>query len=229
MDTQSALRRRHSTRQFSPRPIDDAVIDAILDDAREAPSWSNTQPWRVAVANGAVCDSLRHDLMAAAASRAPSPDYPQLFEYPPLLQARRRATGFGLYEKLGIAREDKEARARQFEKNFAIFDAPAALFLYAHKALEHYAVLDAGCFLMALLLSATARDVSTCAQAVLASFPDVVDRHFRRTSEGSAEKNDVDDDWKLLCGVAIGYAADDVVNTFRPARIPVAELKALPR
>lgn len=218
LDVQTALRRRHSTRQFSKAPVDDAVLDAILDDAREAPSWSNTQPWRVAVANGARCDALRHDLITAASSRAPSPHYPQLFAYPPLLQARRRATGFGLYDTLGIAKDDKQARGRQFEKNFAMFDAPAALFLYAHKALDHYAVLDAGCFLMALLLSATSRGVSTCAQAVLASFPDVVDRHFQ-----------TDEEWKLLCGVAVGYEADDVVNTFRPARIGVDELKMQPR
>ncbi|MDP2344422.1 MAG: nitroreductase [Deltaproteobacteria bacterium] len=218
MDLQTALRRRHSTRQFSKKPVDDAVIDAILDDARHAPSWSNTQPWRVAVANGSRCDALRHELIAASSSRAPSPDYPQLFEYPPLLQARRRATGYGLYAKLGIARDDKEARGRQFEKNFAMFDAPAAVFLYAHKALEHYAVLDAGCFLQSLLLSATSKGVQTCAQAVLGSFPDVVKRHF-----------DVDDDWLLLCGVALGYEADDVVNTFQPDRISVEELKAKPR
>ncbi len=213
MEVEAALRARHSTRQFSDRPVDDATLRAILDDAREAPSWSNTQPWRVAVANGALCDALRYELVTAAKSRMPNPDYPQLFDYPPLLQARRRATGFGLYEQLGIARDDKDARAHQFEKNFAMFDAPAAVFLFAHRTLEHYATLDAGCFLMALLLSATSKGVQTCAQAVLASFPDVVKARF-----------EVDDDWRLLCGVAVGYEADDRVNRFRPTRASVDEL-----
>lgn len=213
MDVEQALRARHSTRQFSSRPVDDATLRAILDDAREAPSWSNTQPWKVAVANGALCDALRQDLVTAAQTRTPSPDVMQLFEYPPVLQARRRATGFGLYEKLGIAREDKEARGRQFEKNFAFFDAPCAVFLFAHKALDHYAVLDAGCFLQSFLLSATSKGVHTCAQAVLASFPDLVRARF-----------DVDADHNLLCGIAVGYEADDVVNTFRPTRVSVDEL-----
>lgn len=215
MDVATALRTRHSTRAFSARPLDDATITAILKDAREAPSWSNTQPWKVAVANGASCDTLRGELVAAAQTRAPTPDVNQLFSYPPLLQERRRATGFGLYEVLGIAREDKAARARQFEKNFAMFDAPCAVFLFAHQALESYALLDLGCFLQSLLLSATSRGVHSCAQAVLASFPDVVRARF-----------DVDDDWRLVCGVALGYATDDPVNAFRPQRASLDEIVA---
>jgi len=224
MDVEQALRLRHSTRQFSTRPVDDALLAAVIDDAREAPSWSNTQPWKLAVANGALCDALRHDLVAAATARTPNPDYQQLFEYPPLLQQRRRATGFGLYNALGIAKDDREARGRQFEKNFAFFDAPAAIFVFAHKDLDHYAVLDAGCALMALLLSATSKGLHTCAQAVLASFPDVVRPRFIMDDAGSNGE-----DWKLLCGVAIGYEADDVVNRYRPARASVDDLCFRPR
>jgi nitroreductase len=218
VDVSVALHTRNSTRAFAPRPLAADVVDAILLDACQAPSWSNTQPWKVAVANGALCDDLRGALVDAARTRVPAPDTPQLFEYPPLLQARRRATGFGLYDVLGIDRADKEGRARQFEKNFAMFDAPCAVFLFAHRALQGYAMLDCGCFLQSLLLSATSRGVQSCAQAVLASFPDVVRARF-----------DVDDDWALVCGVALGYAADEPVNRFRPARASLDEIVAKPR
>jgi nitroreductase len=218
VDVSVALRTRNSTRAFAARPLADDVIEAILRDAREAPSWSNTQPWKVAVAKGALAEALRADLVTASRTRVPAPEVSQLFEYPPLLQARRRATGFGLYDVLGIDRGDKEARARQFEKNFAFFDAPCAVFLFAHRALQGYAMLDCGCFLQSLLLSATARGVHSCAQAVLASFPDLIRARF-----------EVDDDWALVCGVALGYAASDPVNSYRPARVAVDELIARPR
>jgi nitroreductase len=218
MDVSLALRTRSSTRAFSPRALPDDLLEAMLLDAREAPSWSNTQPWKVAVANGADCDNMREALLHAAQTRVPAPDVPQLFTYPPLLQERRRATGFGLYEVLGIEREDREGRARQFQKNFAFFDAPCVLFLFAHRALESYAMLDCGCFLQSLLLSATARGVQTCAQAVLASFPDLVRAQF-----------DVDEEWALVCGVALGYANDAPENAYRPARASLAELVARPR
>jgi nitroreductase len=221
MDTSTALRARHSTRQFSARAVDDAVLAAIVDDARHTPSWSNTQPWRIAVANGALCDAVRQDLVAAAQSRIPAPDVNQAFEYPPILQARRRATGFGLYAALGIAKDDKAARAQQFEKNFAMFDAPCAVFLYAHRALAHYAMLDVGCFLQSFLLAATARGVHTCAQAVLASFPDVVAAHFDLGDDAA--------DWALVCGVAVGYESVDVVNRFQPPRLAASEFTIPPR
>lgn len=129
------------------------------------------------------------------------------------LKARRRAAGFGLYSVLGIAREDHAHREAQYRQNFAFFGAPAVAFLFAHGALGAYAVLDAGVFLQSVLLGAAEAGIGACAQASLASYPEVVRRHF-----------DVPHDYKLLCGVSLGYPADEPVNRFRPARVTVEEL-----
>jgi len=43
------LRRRHTVREFSPRPVPRAVIDAALLAAGSAPSGANHQPWRFSV------------------------------------------------------------------------------------------------------------------------------------------------------------------------------------
>ena len=43
------LRSTGAAREFTPRPVADAEVHAILDDARFAPSGGNRQPWRVAV------------------------------------------------------------------------------------------------------------------------------------------------------------------------------------
>lgn len=218
MELHAVLRARHSTRAFSSRPVDDALLRALVDDAREAPSWSNTQPYRVGIANGDLCNALRQDLVAASQARLPSPEVPWPSDYPEPLQGRRRATGYGLYSAIGIDRKDAEGRARQFQRNYELFDAPAAIFLFAHQALGAYAALDAGCFLMGLLLSATDKGLGTCAQAVLACYPDVVRARF-----------DVGDEWRLLCGVAVGYEADDKVNAFRPTRASVDDLLIAPK
>lgn len=52
------LRSRRSVRGFRPDPVDPALLEAVLDDARQAPNWSNTQPYRIAIATGAVRDWL---------------------------------------------------------------------------------------------------------------------------------------------------------------------------
>ena len=43
------LKRRHSVREFSPRPVPRAVIDAALLTAGSAPSGANHQPWHFSV------------------------------------------------------------------------------------------------------------------------------------------------------------------------------------
>jgi nitroreductase len=59
------LRSRRSVHDFRPDPVDPALLEAILDDARQAPSWSNTQPYRIAIATGALRDQLAAELWAA--------------------------------------------------------------------------------------------------------------------------------------------------------------------
>ena len=44
-------------------------------------------------------------------------------------QSRRRASGFGLYEALGIDRNDLQARERQNLRNLHFFDAPIGLLI----------------------------------------------------------------------------------------------------
>jgi nitroreductase len=208
MDTLKALRTRHSARAFSARPVDDELLLSLVDDASEAPSWSNTQPYLIGLKNGDEANALRAALVAASQTAIPNPELTQLFSYPEPLASRRRATGYGLYAALGIDKGDMAARTAQFERNHRFFDAPASAFFFSHKALGEYGVLDTGCALMAFLMGATARGLATCAQAVLAAYPDVVRAHF-----------DVPADYALVCGVAVGYEAEGAPeNAFRPAR-----------
>jgi nitroreductase len=207
------LARRSSIRAFRPDPVDPRVLERILTAALQSPSWANTQPYRVALATGDRCDALRRDLLDAAATGMPSSDHDMLFDYPPPLRGRRRDTGVGLYGVLGIGRDDHAARAAQYQRNFEFFGAPVVAFLFAHGALGVYSVLDAGVFLQSLLLAATDAGIGACAQASLASHPDVVRRHF-----------DVPPDYRLLCGVSLGHPTDEPVNRFRPPRASLDEL-----
>ena len=43
---------RHSVRSFQDTQIAPEVLEAILEDARCAPSWSNTRPYKLALASG---------------------------------------------------------------------------------------------------------------------------------------------------------------------------------
>ena len=49
MDVLEAIRTRRSVRKFSPEPVSDEELRAVLEAARWAPSWANTQCWEIVV------------------------------------------------------------------------------------------------------------------------------------------------------------------------------------
>ncbi len=49
MEVIEAIKTRRSIRQYKPDPVDDKTLQTILESARWAPSWKNTQCWRFIV------------------------------------------------------------------------------------------------------------------------------------------------------------------------------------
>lgn len=63
MELREVMRGTGSQRVFTPEPVPDPEVAAILDDARFAPSGGNRQPWRVAVVKDAALRRQLADLM----------------------------------------------------------------------------------------------------------------------------------------------------------------------
>ena len=63
MDLLETLRSTGAVRGFTADPVDDAMVAALLDDARFAPSGGNRQPWRVAIVKNQVLRQTLADLM----------------------------------------------------------------------------------------------------------------------------------------------------------------------
>jgi nitroreductase len=49
LDTLEAIKNRRSIRKYKPDPVDDKTLNIVLEAARLAPSWSNTQCWKFIV------------------------------------------------------------------------------------------------------------------------------------------------------------------------------------
>lgn len=59
MELMQAIKERRSIRKYRTDPIPDDMLNTVLEAARWAPSWSNTQSWRlVLVRNQATKDRL---------------------------------------------------------------------------------------------------------------------------------------------------------------------------
>jgi nitroreductase len=214
LTTTDAVRARYSVRAFLDRPVDRAAIEEILDIARRAPSGGNLQPWRVDVLAGEALADLREQARAAfaAAPRGEGSEYPV---YPPRLadpwDARRRAVGEQLYGALGIGREDRPARLRQFARNYDLFGAPVGLFFSIPRGFGLPQWAHLGMFIQSLMLLAVERGLGTCAQEAWAVLPKTV---------GAAIG--LPDGWMLHCGMALGFPDEaDPVNRWRSPREPV--------
>jgi nitroreductase len=60
MEFSDLVRARRAVRRFDPKPVEDDKIAYILECARLAPSWANTQCWRfVVVRDREVLDRLK--------------------------------------------------------------------------------------------------------------------------------------------------------------------------
>lgn len=232
------LSSRRSTRDFQSTPIPQHVLDQILKDALAAPSWSNTRPFKVAVASDEIRDRISAEFLSrwAVLSKImrkgflnklriiysryglPTSNRSIAKPYPSELKPRAERVGKELYELFGVQRGDRDARDKQWAKNYSFFGAPVELFVFVHKSLHIYAASDAGLMMQNLILSAHAHGLGTCAQGAVGIWEDVVRKEF-----------EISKDYRLLCGIAIGYPSDSPVNNFGANRIGIDELTVRPR
>ena len=229
---------RRVTRSFSNKQIPEAVLQQVLADGMSAPSWSNTRPFVVAVAQGKVRDELSEEFLRRwdVVSRARAQGKWGLFKlwlkrygiptsnkvvgktYTPDLLPRAHRVGRELYGYIGVERGDAKARDEAWAENYRFFGAPVELFLFNHKSLGKFSATDAALWSQNVMLSAHAHGLGTCPQGAVSGWEDAV-----------REKFDVPDEYELLWGLAIGYPAEAKINNFGAHRMPVEELLIQPK
>lgn len=58
MEFIDTVNNRHSIRDFKSQPVAEEDIKKIVETAGKAPSWANTQPWKVVVATGSSLEKI---------------------------------------------------------------------------------------------------------------------------------------------------------------------------
>jgi len=212
MDVREAVASRYSCRAFLSTPVPMQTVREILDRAARAPSGGNLQPWAaVHVLSGAPLAALKALLRPRfnelpRAEGAEYPVYPSPLKEP--YYARRSQVGALLYEALGIPREDRPARYRQYARNFEFFDAPVGLFFLIDRSMGPPQWSDLGMYIQTVMLLARAYGLDTCAQEAWT--------HWHKTVPAFLG---VPACQLVFCGMALGYAdADAAINRWRAPR-----------
>lgn len=212
MNVVDAVNARLSVRQFLPTAVSDDQLRSLLSDASRSPSGGNVQPWRMYVVNGDSLTRMREFLTTQPPLETPEYDvYPKSITEP--YRTNRFTIGEQMYATLGIAREDKPGRLRQFAHNNDFFSAPAAMFCFIDRQMGPPQWSDLGMFLQTFMLLAVENGLATCAQEYWSS------RHHAVSTFVGAPENEM-----LFCGMAIGYADTSApINSLRSERMPVDE------
>ena len=209
MNVTQAVAQRVSIRAFKHDPVSGALVREILEAAARAPSGGNLQPWRVHALAGAPLEALKEKVRANPFGETPEYDV-----YPPNLwepfRTRRFQCGEDLYATIGIPREDKAARLAQLAKHGELFGAPVGLFFSLDRKVGPPQWSDVGMYMQTVMLLATERGLSTCAQEYWARYPQTL-----------AETLNLPQDHMIFSGMALGYADEAAaINTLRTRRDP---------
>ena len=210
MDVFQAVTTRRSIRKFKPDQVPEALIREILEAARWAPSWGNTQPWEIVVVSGESLKRFKNvNRQRLLDGVIPEPDTTMPGVWPDILKRRYTEVGKKVLTAVGIARGDQEARLRYTGDMFRLFDAPCLILFCVDRALNReYVMLDVGAIQQTICLLAHARGLGSCILAASVRYPALI-REIFPLQETKA----------VIIGVALGYPDGDAsINNFARER-----------
>ncbi len=214
MELMKGIETRRSYRAFKPTPIPSKIIEHILEAASKCPSYTNTQPWEVAIVSGKKKEELSNILYGLALSDEPqNPDIPLVKTWPIELERRSKEHTARRFKALGIERDNETARKELRLQNFRFYGAPCVLFLFMDSTLTTWSIFDMGLFAQNILLSGHSLGIGSCLQAQLAVYPNAV-RDFLGIPKTK----------RLIIGVSIGYPdLESRINSYQSIKLGIDE------
>jgi len=211
MEAYENIKTRKSIRAFESRPISKENMRKIVDIARNSPSYTNTQPWEMAVVTGKQRDELSRELLKLVKRNAPTNSdipLPMPTDWPEQMEKRLREHGARRLNTIGIERTDKIGRERLRLMNFEFYGAPCAVFLFMDDSLPEWSLFDIGLFVQNLILSAHCFGIGSCIQASVTEYAGEIKTFLH-----------IEKDKKLVACISLGYPDKKAkLNTYRSVK-----------
>jgi nitroreductase len=215
MDVSSAIRGRRSIRKFRPDPVSQETIREILDEARWAPSWANTQCWNIYVVTGEALEKLKAaNRQAGQHGETSAPDITMPREWPGHLKERTlRMMKQQPWQSPAV--NGIEARPVPAPGMSDLHGATCLLlFCIGKRVGEVYACLDLGLIVQSVCLAAHDRGLGTCIMATVVRYPGLLRQQLPRAK-----------DKRFVIGVALGHPDwESPINQFERERADLDEL-----
>lgn len=197
-----ALKQRRSIRDFKDEGVATETIQAIVADAQMAPSWANTQPWKVYVATGETMTAIRHQHLKQAQEGVKG--------YSDLPTKSRKDWGQISLDNMAawLDQVGSDPKMENFkEANAQLWQAPAMAYITLPKTAPVWSVYDAGAFAQTLMLAAASRGLDTMVAYENVRYPDEI-----------RDNLPISDDEIIVAGIALGYRSEADINHFESDR-----------
>ncbi len=210
MHVRDAIESRYSCRAFLPTPVPERIVREIVERAARAPSGGNVQPWRVHALAGAPLEKLK--ALVRRPELLPYGEGAEYDIYPPDLKepyrARRTQVGAALYASIGVTRDDRPGRYRQYARNFEFYGAPVALLFFIDRSMGPPQWSDLGGYIQTVMLLAREYGLHTCGQEAWTHWHKTIYAFLKTPPE-----------LMLFCGMALGHADEAApINQWRAPR-----------
>tara|TARA_B110000027_G_scaffold77957_2_gene82983 strand:- start:972 stop:1658 length:687 start_codon:yes stop_codon:yes gene_type:complete len=193
----SIIKDRKSVRGFLNKKVPLNKIKKIFELAQHAPSNCNIQPWFSFISSGKSIKNLRKKFLSAHNKKIkPNPDYkyPANFKFDIVYLSRQVNSAKTLYDSMEINRNDKKKREKAFLMNYKFYNAPHVCFVGMNKNFDSSIAIDVGIYIQTLMLAMKTYGISSCAQATLRDYPDIIRKEL------GISKN-----INILLGISFGY------------------------
>lgn len=212
MEFNDVLRQRMSIRFFKPdRLISDEDLTAIVQEAQQAPSWVNSQPWKVYIATGKTLEQIKTSHFDKVNRGVLSgSDFPALHRTDMGSWGQKNANDWTVdfKEQMGSHFSDF-AKSQQ-----KLFDAPAIAYLTLPKNPGEWSIYDLGAFGQTLMLAAANRHIDSMPAWEIVRFPETLHKIL-----------EIPDDQIIGMGIALGYRDEkQPINQYRSQRSAVGDV-----
>lgn len=141
METKDAILKRHSVRYFKDQVVKLETLKNIVALAQHAPSWVDSQPWKVYLATGETLKKLK-DLHAknVANGKTANPDWKPMHRVDWDAFPQTNMANLNLERSNFLTKPEQEIEWPMFQASF--YHAPAIFYLTIPKKAPRWASFD---------------------------------------------------------------------------------------
>lgn len=209
METKEAINNRKSTRAFLDQEISKETVQELLNLAKQAPSWVNSQPEHVYAVSGEKLAELRKAYNEAGqAGEKGDPDVPvkPRNEWAEQGQANMKEWNDNLPKVLG-----ENWSTIMGDHSNVLYNVPNLLIMTLPKGYSDWSLYDLGAFGQNFITAATDKGLSTMTAYQFIKYPKILRKVLN-----------IPDDEVVVIGIGFGHAdPNDQMNQITSTRMPL--------